>query len=147
MRFWDTSAVVPLLVREAATETARDLLSADRMILAWWGSGVECVSALSRLEREEKLDSAGMSAAMGRLAVLQRSWHEVQPCERVRESAVRLLRVHDLRAADAFQLAAALTASNGKPSELAFVCLDERLRRAADREGLCLVPPVDNAGL
>lgn len=132
--------MMPLLVREMATETANELLSADRSLLVWWGAEVECTSALSRLEREENLDPSGVSAALRRLAVLRGSWHEVQPSDAVRETAVRLLRVHDLRAADALQLAAAVVASEGRPSSLPFVCLDERLRRAADREGFAVEP-------
>ncbi len=140
MRFWDSSALVPLIVQEPATNTVKELLAADPSILAWWGAEIECISALSRLERQGALDAAGTSAAAGRLGIVHRSWHEVQPTERVRETAVRLLRVHDLRAADALQLAAALVASDARPAGLPFVCLDERLRRAADREGFPLVP-------
>jgi hypothetical protein len=53
----------------------------------------------------------------------------------VLEMARRLLRVHPLRAADSLQLAAAVLASEGRPSTLEFVCLDDRLGIAAQREG------------
>jgi uncharacterized protein len=43
--------------------------------------------------------------------------------------------VHPLGAGDALQLAAAITASEGDPSSLAFVTLDDRLAQAAAREG------------
>jgi hypothetical protein len=54
-----------------------------------------------------------------------------------------MLRVHDLRAADALQLAAGVAAAEGRPATLAFVCLDERLAAAAEREGFGVVaePP------
>ncbi len=52
-----------------------------------------------------------------------------------RDSAKRFLRVHDLRAADALQLAA-----ESRPSTLAFVCLDARLLDAAQREGFATTP-------
>jgi uncharacterized protein len=67
------------------------------------------------------------------------TWDEVQPSESVRETARRLLRVHDLRAADAVQLAAALAAAEGRPGTLTVVCLDERLGIAAEREGFTLI--------
>ena len=54
----------------------------------------------------------------------------------VRQTAMRLLLVHDLRAGDALQLAAALTAAEGQPEALGFVTLDDRLGRAA----ICEVP-------
>jgi predicted nucleic acid-binding protein len=49
--------------------------------------------------------------------------------------ALRLLRVHALRAADSLQLAAAIVAAEHEPSALEFVSLDERLNEAASREG------------
>jgi uncharacterized protein len=48
--------------------------------------------------------------------------------------------VHPLRAADAFQLAAAQAWRQQDPSGASFVCLDERLRDAAAREGFSSLP-------
>jgi hypothetical protein len=48
--------------------------------------------------------------------------------------------VHDLRAADALQLAAAITASEDRPETLPLVSLDRRLAEAAEREGFTIVP-------
>jgi len=59
----------------------------------------------------------------------------IEPVDVVLETARRLLRVHPLRAADSFQLAAAFLAAEGRPSTLEFVCLDDRLVIAAQREG------------
>jgi hypothetical protein len=113
----------------------RSLYRADPTILAWWGARVECESAISRLERESALKPRSATAARGRLDRFSATWHEVQPLESVRDLARRLLRVHDLRAADALQLGAAMAAAEGRPGGLAFVCLDERLAGAAEREG------------
>lgn len=49
--------------------------------------------------------------------------------------------MHALRAADAFQMAAARAASDGRPDSLPFVILDDRLALAAQREGLEVVQP------
>jgi hypothetical protein len=138
MKFWDASAVVPLLVAERPSADLLELLARDQAILAWWGTPVECASAIARREREGALSGAASSAALGRLRALAGSWHEVLPSEAVRELAQRLLRVHPLRAADSLQLAAALVAADGDPATLDFVCLDERLNDAARREGLRL---------
>ena len=73
--------------------------------------------------------------AFVRLSALKAGWHEVEPGEDVRESAKRLLRVHDLPTADALQLAAAFFVAEARPSTLTFVSLDDRLLAAADREG------------
>lgn len=136
MKFWDASAVGPLLVDEPASTAARELYHADPHMLVWWATEVECASAVSRREREGALDLATSTFALDRLADLARHWDEVQPVPAVRDAARRLLRVHALRAADALQLAAALIAAEGQPSSIDFVCLDRDLRDAAVREGL-----------
>lgn len=117
----------------------RSLYRVDSAVLAWWGARVECESAISRLERERLLQRKSAAAARGRLARFAATWHEVQPLDVLRDSALRLLRVHDLRAADALQLAAGVAAAEGRPAALAFVCLDERLGAAAEREGFAVI--------
>jgi hypothetical protein len=114
---------------------ARRLYREDPIVLAWWGTEVECVSAIVRRQRHRPLDAELVASAVARLDALRQSWHEVEPGHQVRESAKRFLRVHDLRAADSLQLAAALLAAEGQPSSLEFVSLDDRLLAAAQREG------------
>ncbi len=135
MKFWDASAILPLLVEEPMTGRLRELYQKDPVIVAWWGTEVECVSALSRVERENPKSASMVNEALGSLDRFQRAWHEVQPVPAVRETARRLLRVHALRAADALQLAAAFIAAEDRPVTLEFVCLDQRLVSAARREG------------
>jgi len=139
MRFWDSSAIVPLLVDESWSPAVRAEYVRDAEILVWWATPVECVSALARLEREARLAAAELSDALGRLDELAATWHEVQPIDRVRQVATRILRMHGLRAADAFQLAAAISASEDRPASLSLVTLDARLAAAAEREGFRVV--------
>ena len=135
MKFWDASALVPLLVAEPPTRVLQVLAMRDPDMLVWWGSPVECVSALARLERETALDGKQVRAAYERLEELAQGWHEIGPGEIVRETAMRFLRVHPLRAADALQLAAAFVAAENRPSALEVVTLDDRLAEAARKEG------------
>lgn len=135
MRFWDASALLPLLIHETTTAAARALARHDPAVVVWWGTQVECASALARLEREAALSATDMSRAMEGLAQLAAAWHEIEASDLVRECAVRLVRVHPLRAADATQLAAAIVAAEMRPSSLEFVTADRRLAMAATREG------------
>jgi uncharacterized protein len=139
VKFWDASAIVPLLVAESTTRFVQALARRDSDMLAWWGSRVECASALARLERGALLDGKAAALAFDRLKQLADGWHEIEPSEIVRENAIRFLRVHPLRAADALQLAAAFIAAERRPSSLEVVTLDERLADAARREGFELV--------
>ncbi|MCL4486068.1 MAG: type II toxin-antitoxin system VapC family toxin [Nitrospirae bacterium] len=139
MKYWDSSAIVPLLLEEPTTASLISLYREDPVLLSWWGTGVECVSALARLERTGDLSPDAVTTAMTRLKEIRSAWQEVEPTDRIRETATRLLRVHNLRAADSLQLAAAFAASEGRPPSLDFVCLDERLILAAQREGFPVI--------
>jgi predicted nucleic acid-binding protein len=139
VRFWDASAVVPLLVSETVTGPVLDLLEQDPSMIVWWGTPIECASAVARREREGSLSSAGVTEALARLRQLAAAWQEIEPVEQVRTTAQRLLRVHPLRAADSLQLAAAVIAAEHETGSLPFVCLDDRLAGAAEREGFPVV--------
>ena len=49
MRYWDASAIVPLVVQEADTAKREAQLRQDGDIVIWWATHVECASALNRL--------------------------------------------------------------------------------------------------
>jgi uncharacterized protein len=139
MRFWDSSALLPLLVDEPARERLIGLLEEDNEVLAWWGTPVEIASAVARREREGLLTADEVAAALAGARVLADSWHEIVPSDAVRRAAERLLRTHPLRAADALQLAAALIAADHDPASLELVCMDERSKAAARREGFTVL--------
>ncbi|MDE0101450.1 MAG: type II toxin-antitoxin system VapC family toxin [Bryobacterales bacterium] len=139
MKYWDSSALVSLLVEEGQTAARIELLERDPSIVTWWGSRIECASALNRLRREQLIDAAGLNACLERLQAFAASWVEIEALDRVRYRALRLLRFHALRSADAMQLAAALVASGEYPRTLDFVCSDTRLSDAAGREGFTIV--------
>jgi uncharacterized protein len=141
MKFWDASALVPLLIEESTTERVQSLASSDPVLLVWWGTHIECASAVARLEREGLLEDAAAELAFRRLRELADAWHQIDPSDAVQEIAVRLLRVHPLRAAGALQLAAAVVAAEGRPPTLTLVTLDDRLGAAARKEGFIVVDP------
>jgi predicted nucleic acid-binding protein len=140
MRYWDSSALLPLLAVEPSTERRRVQLQEDPVILTWWGSRIECVSALSRLLREQRIGEKDYEQILQDLEQLSSGWTEIQPTEKLRRRTLRLLRVHPLRAADALQLAAALVGSGENPPVLPFVSGDPRLNEAARKEGFRLLP-------
>lgn len=140
MNFWDSSAIVPVCVNEPATAAAKSILAKDPYTVVWWATRTECLSALARQTREGGITTAGERQARQVLETLAKSWTEIQPTDRLRATAERLLAVHPLRAADAFQLAAALLWCRGQTSGMSIVCFDDRLRVAAHKEGFCLLP-------
>ena len=139
MKFWDSSAILPLIVKESTTHFLLKLKKSDDEMVVWWGTETECLSALARREREGGLDRAAVSLAEGNLAKILSRSYEVQPTTEVRRIARRLLMTHPLRAADALQLASALFFSGIQVPELPFVTLDKNLASAAGKEGFSLI--------
>jgi predicted nucleic acid-binding protein len=140
VKFWDSSAIIPLCLKEQMTEAVKRLIKADGDIAVWWTARVECLSALSRRRREGTLSTDAELKAKAILSALSAEWSEVQPSELVRQRAERLLTIHPLRSADAFQLAAALIWAQESPQDLEMVCLDQNLREAAHKEGFSVLP-------
>jgi uncharacterized protein len=140
VRFWDTSAVVPLCVNEPVSAAVKSILTRDPSIVVWWATRTECVSALMRQAREGGLSMEGERQAGQVLRLLADTWTEIQPSETLRGTADRLLAVHPLRAADAFQLAAALHWCQRQTTNKELVSFDTRLRQAGYREGFTLLP-------
>lgn len=140
MKFWDASAVVPLLVDDQPTSPL-DQEYASGSMLVWWGTVVEVCSALARRERTGDLTPNMVARGLKSLERLSQGWREVPPSDQLRRTAQRLLRVHALRAADGLQLAAALCAAGDQPGSMAFVCRDARLAEAAAREGFRVIGP------
>jgi predicted nucleic acid-binding protein len=135
VRFWDSSAIVPLVCAESASTTCRTWLRDDPVMLVWALAATEVISAVSRKHREGALDRHRFATAKERLARLEHAWSEVTQYDAVRSRARRLLEVHPLRAADALHLAAALVATEERPAIVALVTFDDRLVQAAEREG------------
>ena len=140
MRFWDSSAIIPLCLKERASEAVKGLMKDDEDIVVWWTTYIECLSALSRRQREGVLTSGDAEKARAVLSALAAVWSEIQPTEMVRLRAERLLSIHPLRAADALQLAAALVWAQETPRGLEFVCLDQNLRESSLKEGFSIQP-------
>lgn len=139
MKFWDSSALVALLVPQPSSPSAERIVSDDPELVVWWATQVECVSALARLAREGRVDDDDVEVAKRRLdAILDRS-DAIEPTIGIRDRACRLLRVHPLRAADALQLSAALELCSSDSDRVEFVTFDARLAIAALREDLRVI--------
>lgn len=136
MIFWDSSALVALLVVEPDSAARFTLLQSDPQMAVWWGTIVEIESALQRRLRDGSIDVASARQARNQLTTLSNAWHEINPTPAVRKLSLRLLRTHPLRASDSLQLAAALALESAGVTNLSFACADHRLSSAAELEGL-----------
>lgn len=140
MRYWDASALVPLVIAEPASDRVREWLAEDRHIITWVWTRTEIASAVERRSREGSLSRMQRREVLGRFDALAGAWDEVTDILAVRSRANALLARHPLRAADAGQLGAALLVGEQLAEPLTFVCLDQRLSSAAELEGFRVLP-------
>ena len=140
MRFWDSSAIIPLIVLEDQSPYCINAFKADNEIMAWTMSKVEVFSALCRRFREDSLNEKTFELAKTRMNDLFDIVFEIVAISKVKDRALRLLQVHTLRAADAMQLASVLVATQEETSKLPIMCFDDRLKQAAKREGFIVNP-------
>jgi predicted nucleic acid-binding protein len=132
--FWDTSALVPLCVRQSVTPQTIAFYKAHDVVV-WWATPVEIASALARLTRLKQIAPSDCANAQRLAQALGDSWFMVQPSDAVRAKAVQFVDRYDLRAADALQLAAAFEWCEDDPSGRVFLTTDQKLREAAMRGG------------
>ena len=142
MIFWDTSAVIPLIIDEPTTGALRAVWERDSGMVVWWGTSVECTSALARVGRDGIVSDRDVDAALDLLHTLASSWTEVLPTDGVREHAGRILLRHPLRAADALQIGAAMVWADDRPRGHPFCTLNARLAEAVRLEGFRVVDVV-----
>jgi predicted nucleic acid-binding protein len=135
VRFWDASALVPLVIAERQTAHVEQWLRADPAVVVWTLTRVEVLSALARRRRAEPAASRKLLRARQEILQAWERWTEIVALDPVRRQAERVLEIYPLRAADALQLGAALVAAEERPATLDFVTLDRTLGDAAAAEG------------
>lgn len=140
MKYWDASALVPLIVSEQSSNAALERLGRDAQIITWLWTRTELAAAIERRTREGTLSRAERRQVLTRLDALAERWNEVADALAVRSRAIKLLARHPIRAADAGQLGAALLVQDQLADPLEFVCFDRRLSLAAEMEGLQVLP-------
>lgn len=140
LRFWDSSPLMPLCLEDPHSGRLRALATEDPHIVAWWGTVVECTSAMARLGRDGFLNTEEERQVAMVLDTMVEERTEIRPSEELRRSSIQLLRHHPLRAADALQLAAAHLWTAGRPEGNTIICIDRRLRDAALLEGFVVLP-------
>ena len=140
MKYWDSSALLPQFVVEEGTATSRQLLNEDDHVVTWMWARAEIVSAIERRTREGSLAPDVRRSTLEWLARVAKDWYEITDTVTVRDEAITLLGRHSLKAADAGHLAAALNVQAKLGESIDFVCFDNQLSKAAEREGFRVLP-------
>jgi predicted nucleic acid-binding protein len=135
VKYWDSSALVPLFVAEGRTAEMLALLEADPYVLVSFLTPTEVRSAIRRRSRYALPSHAGPLVLTDALAS---NWHVMTVYAEILKAAQTVVDIHGLRASDAIQLAGALVASPAR--KIPFVTADEELKAAARAEGFPVLP-------
>ena len=131
LRSADTSAIIPIYCNQVASPESRRLRRQFSQAAVWWGTHVEVHSGMYRLFRDGLLSDLQLMKALEKWKRFYSRARHVKPDEMVLSIATVLPSRFNIRAMDAFQLAAALVWCNERPRGRPFVCADQRLGQAA----------------
>lgn len=66
MRFWDSSAIVPLMIVEPGSARVRNWFDSDSEIIVWTLTRIELLSAIARLRREDSRSAPILTVAQSK---------------------------------------------------------------------------------
>ena len=138
--YLDTSAWVKLYVREVGSKELRAVTNKAEVMAASVVAYPEARAAFARLRAE---NISTVAKHQQRLAQLNLDWENLLRIELV-PSVVRtagdLAEIYGLRGFDSIHLASALWLKEKTSKPFYFAVFDQRLRAAAERAGLVVVP-------
>lgn len=134
--YFDTSAIIPLLIDEPLSDLADRLWQRASWIATARVSYVEARAGLARACRMRRITPEELRKAVEGLETLDRQFHHVEITPDLVASAGDLSEEVALRAYDAVQLAAALSLDF---IDLVFVTGDRQLAAAAQTVGLASI--------
>jgi uncharacterized protein len=136
--YFDTSALVKLLVQEPGSEVAEEIWDAADTVATGRLAYPEARAALAAAKRDGRLSAPTHRRAKDEFEALWQQTWIVELSSSVAADAGKLAEQHGLRGYDAVHLASALTV--GDP-QLVMVCWDSDLSAAASNVNLAVAPP------
>lgn len=134
--YLDTSALIKLYIDEPGSEMVKEFLDASQIISTSCVAYVEARAGVARKFREGELSESDRKRIIEDLGMDWGNYFIIEVSESVRKLGGKLVDNHSLRGFDAIHLASALLLKSSVRSVVAFSCFDERLKKAAQAEGL-----------
>jgi len=134
--YLDTSALVKLYVEEPGTEEVKERVEAAQIVSTSRVAYVEARAGIARKFRKGELSREEYKHMVEDLEKDWESYFIVEVSESVAKLGGELTDRHPLRGFDAIHLASALLLKNKTRSDVSFSCFDEKLKEAAQAEGL-----------
>jgi predicted nucleic acid-binding protein len=146
MLYAESSAPLAWLLEQAYGERVADVLAAAEHVVTSELTLVECDRVFIRAVVLHELEEADAVDRQARLNAVAQNWTVLVLDEEILERARRPFPAEPVRTLDALHLATAVTLRRVVP-DLAMLTLDNRVRAAATRLGIPLVPNEADLGL
>ena len=134
--YLDTSALVKLYIEEAGSQEVKRLVEEARIVSTSRVAYVEARAGIARKYREGELSKKEHDQVIEDLIRDWDNYFIVEVSESVAKLGGTLTKRQSLRGFDAIHLASALLLRNRTRLDVSFSCFDERLKEAAEAEGL-----------
>jgi len=138
--YLDTSALVKKYFKEKNSSEVIDAWKSSLAISTSAVAFAELLAAVYRKASEMRTKKFNIETVV---RLFQEDWSTfiiVEVDNRLNETIHKVIARHGLRGFDAIHLAAALTIGSAVTEKFLFACYDERLRRAAQTEGMETLP-------
>jgi uncharacterized protein len=139
--YFDTSAIVPLIISEPSTEVCNRLWNESARVVSARLLYPEARAALAKAERMERLSPTHLRAAIVELELIIPEVDYVKLTEALARRAGELAQAHQLRGYDAVHLVAALAVAD---PDLVLVTGDADLAAAANSIGIAVARTATN---
>ena len=138
--YCDTSALVKRYVNEAGTDLVDAAWEQASVIATSVVAYAESMAAFHRREREGRLTQKNLRRISDKFKGDYRQIILVPADHHLHQFIDELLKHHPLRGFDAIHLASALIFNSDDKETIVFACFDASLNKAAEKEGLRILP-------
>lgn len=135
--YFDTSAVIPLIIDEPSSESCKRLWNDATRVVSVRLLYAEARAALARAQRLGRLTRGGLASAVALLDEISSQVDHIDITDPLVRTAGALAEEQQLRGYDAVHLAAAQAVAGG---DTVFASGDQQLISAASRLGLIVTP-------
>jgi predicted nucleic acid-binding protein len=142
--YFDTSALVKFYIDEKDSDLVKKIIDTSEIVFTSKIAYIEILSVFFRLKREGAIAEKDHRKILKSFITDWGSYALIEVTDRVMIISGQLVELYPLRSLDAIHLGSALFVQKEVEEDMAFVCFDARLGRAAAEENFKVIPEMLN---
>ncbi|QPM67336.1 type II toxin-antitoxin system VapC family toxin [Atribacter laminatus] len=138
--YFDTSALIKFYIDEKDSDLVKETVKSSEVVFTSKISYVEMFSVFSRIKRDQAITENDYRRILKSFIVDWESYAVIEITNRILNISSQLFEFYPLRSLDALHLGSALFTQKEVDEDIAFVCFDNRLWKAAKEENFKVIP-------